>query len=368
MRIVFFSAFISPHVKPFCDCLYKREEVDFVYVQTMVLSEERRRMGYDYAEKIPYLIDLSSNKKQQYKMAEEADCVIINTGSADSNIVKRRIIENKLTFFCNERLFKKGIVKFADPKLWKQFFLNQKAHGKNTYLLCLGNFVCKDFESIGFESGKSFKFGYFPEESKGAVYTESEKIRIIWVGRMIGWKQPEIVIEVAKELEKNKINFEINMIGDGPLFDRVRQKCELLNDRNAVHLLKMLPNDEVRKYMEQSDVLLMTSNRQEGWGAVANEALSAGTPVVAFEMIGACHYIIVDGFNGYICRENDIKSVVTCLKKVKSNYSMLRTNACKTIELWNAKIAASRFLTLIERMQELSQVEYYFKSGPLSKA
>ena len=161
MKVVFISSFISPHVKPFCD--YLCNYCDLKYIQTNQLSEERRKMGYGNNEVIPYLFDLSNDKEKQKQMADDADCVIINTGSSDPYIVYNRIKNNKLTFFCNERIFKKGFIKILDPRLWKQVNLNILAKGKKTYLLCLGSYVAKDFERIGFEKNKSIKFGYFPE-------------------------------------------------------------------------------------------------------------------------------------------------------------------------------------------------------------
>lgn len=277
MKIVFFSSFISPHIRPFCDHLSK--ECDFTYVQTNQLTEERRKMGYTFSGDIPYLLDLSADKERQKKLADDADCVIINSGSADVRIVADRVRQNKVTFFCNERLFKKGIIKYADPRLWRQWKHNLLARGKRTYLLCLGSYVSRDFERIGFEKGKSFRFGYFPEVVFRSEFQSNRgTVHLIWVGRMIDWKQPEKMIAVATELEKRNTPFVIDMVGDGPLRNKVEAKRLQLNNPENVILHNMLPNETVRQLMAQADALVMTSNRQEGWGAVANEALGGVLP------------------------------------------------------------------------------------------
>lgn len=365
MKVVFFSSFISPHMKPFCDYLSKK--CDFTYVQTIQLTEERKKMGYAFTETIPYLMDLSADKEKQKKLADDADCVIINSGSADAGIVYDRIRQNKITFFCNERLFKKGFIKYADLRLWKQWIINLQARGKKTYLLCLGSYVCQDFERIGFEKGKSFRFGYFPEIARDLQYQESDKLRLIWVGRMIDWKQPELMIAVAIELEKSGIPFVIDMIGDGPLRDRIEKERSQLNQPKNVILHNMLPNDTVRVLMAQADVLVMTSNRQEGWGAVANEALSAGTPVVSFETIGAAYYLIQDGYNGKLCRENNLSQMTEAILDIKRNEAFYRMNALETMESWNAAVAAERFLKVCESCRSNNEAVIY-ESGLFSKA
>ena len=60
--IVYISAFLSPHVKPFCGFLYEKTNGDFKYIETIKLTEERKAMGYSYTdEDAPYLMQLEDN-------------------------------------------------------------------------------------------------------------------------------------------------------------------------------------------------------------------------------------------------------------------------------------------------------------------
>jgi glycosyltransferase involved in cell wall biosynthesis len=322
-------------------------------------------MGYAYVERIPYLVDLSENKTEQQRLADEADVVIINSGSADPMIVEKRIFQNKVTFFCNERLFKKGFVKYADPRLWKQWGINLLARGKRTYLLSIGKYSSQDFEQIGFEKGKSFKFGYFPQIVQGEQYQQSDTIHMVWVGRMIDWKQPEIMIDIASILEKQNLSYVLDMVGDGPLREKVEICRSRLSHPENVVLHNMLPNEMVRQLMSHADALVMTSNRQEGWGAVANEALSVGTPVVAFETVGAADYLIRSGINGQLYKENNPLQMVEGIIQIKNNSNMYRSNALQTIDSWNAVVAAERFFQIALAIYQ-SKDSPQFDSGPLS--
>lgn len=367
MKIVFFSTFISPHIRPFCDYLY--DKCDFTYVQTSQLSEERINMGYKITEQIPYLLDLSFDKRKQKQLAEEADCVIINSGSCEPQIVYNRIKNNKLTFFCNERLFKKGLVKILDPRLWKQIRLNFLAKGKNTYLLCLGSYVSKDFEMTGFEKGKSFKFGYFPVNCGVMQHKKTEYIHIVWIGRMIDWKQPQLAITVAQRLFEQNVLFTLDMIGDGPLRNSCEKMGHKLINLGIVKFHKMLSNTEVQKILGMSDILLMTSNRQEGWGAVANEALGLGTPVIAFRCIGAANYILMDNINSVLCGENNVDDIIKAIVTINHDWIKYSKAAFKSVKLWNANVAANRFLEVVKQIEKgLPTNECFFETGPLSEA
>ena len=76
---------------------------------------------------------------------------------------------------------------------------------------------------------KSFKWGYFPETK---IYDKKElmskkdndKIKIIWVGRFVKEKHPEDVIRLAKKLRKNGYKFEIKMLGNGELQERIKKQ------------------------------------------------------------------------------------------------------------------------------------------------
>ena len=62
-------------------------------------------------------------------------------------------------------------------------------------------------------------------------------------------------------------------------------KKEKLDD--CVHMLGSMSPEQVRLYMEQSQMFLFTSDRYEGWGAVLNEAMNSGCAVVASHIIGS---------------------------------------------------------------------------------
>lgn len=365
--IVFISTFISPHVKPFCDYIYEKTNGEFRYIQTMKLTEERKALGYGYDEKIPYLIDCTDDAICVKDLIDTAECVIINPGSADVGLVRKRIKNNLITFFMTERVFKRGIIKLADPKFWKQAKVVWASRRKNLYLLCMGSFVGKDFRLFGFCKNKIYRFGYFPEIfHKDFEKSVNEKIELIWAGRFISCKRPKMVLKIVKELKECGKDVHLSMVGDGVLYCKIKKNINKYKLQDSVTLCGKKSNSDLLEMMAKSDVLLCTSNRREGWGAVINEALSSGTPVVSSDKAGAAAYLIKNGYNGYIFSKNNIKEAISYIQEIINNSTYYRENAKKMIELWNSKIAGERFLEVLKEIKK-NNFNNIYEEGPMSK-
>lgn len=368
--IVMFSSFLSPHMKPLCDELYKLCDKQFLYVECTTLSEERRKMGYGFNEEIPYLKSLTGKLQEQIELANSADCVIINTGSASIDIIKQRAKQKKLTFFMSERIFKRGLLKLLDKKLWKMILSFAKYRNENAYLICLGKYVKRDFQRIFFPKNHSFKFGYFPQIKRyPKTKNQDQTKRFVWVARMIDWKRPFFAIKTVEKLNNKGVKCTLKMLGDGILFDKVKAYVQKHKLDNIIEFSGNVDNETVRKCMAESDALLFTSNKREGWGAVANEALSSGIPVIASRSIGCVEYLIKDGFNGVLFKTHDINDAVNKIKVLSAEkYNILSDNAYKTLDVWNASTAAQRFMTLLEEIYKEGSPLTVFEDGPMSKA
>ena len=104
--------------------------------------------------------------------------------------------------------------------------------------------------------------------------------------------------------------------------------------------------------VERADVYLITSDRREGWGAVANEAMNSGCAVVADHMIGAAPYLIRHGENGMLFKDGDkamLFMTVDALLENPKRREALGRKAFETIQVtWNAENAAAKLCGLVE--------------------
>ena len=99
------------------------------------------------------------------------------------------------------------------------------------------------------------------------------------------------------------------------------------NLENEVHMLGSMKPKQVREYMEQSQIFLFTSDRNEGWGAVLNESMNSACAVVASHEIGSVPFLLKDGENGFIYKDGDEWSAETAAKRfIELAWSILNGN------------------------------------------
>jgi glycosyltransferase involved in cell wall biosynthesis len=377
MTITFFSNFLNHHQTPFCDEMFKQLNSDFTFVSTEKIPYSFVQSGYhdcsDYIYNLNSYID-DNHYKKAIHLGLSSDIVII--GSAPEFFVRERIHQNKHTFRYSERMLKKGQWKLLNHRILLSLLQQHTIHRKkNIYMLCAGAYTSNDLKLILAYPGKKFKWGYFTEVEELKIeqiiaQKPTECIEIIWVARFIEWKHPELPIKLAYELKKKGYNFHINMIGVGEMVSYIQKLIRKLDVSECVSLFGNIPNSEVKRYLQTSNIFVFTSDRNEGWGAVLNEAMSCGCAVVASNTIGAVPYLIENKINGLVFKSGSLSSLLKqteTLIKDKLFSDKLGFNAYKTISNeWSPKRAASNFLLLSRSLLDGQIIS--IKEGPCSIA
>lgn len=137
---------------------------------------------------------------------------------------------------------------------------------------------------------------------------------------------------------------------------------------NDVHILGSMKPEQVREYMEQSQIYLFTSDRNEGWGAVLNESMNSACAVVANREIGSVPYLLNNEKNGLIYDSEE--ELYLCVKKLM-NDSLLQRElgkaAYRTIaDCWSPEIAVERLVQFICEICKSGSCTL-FENGPCSK-
>ncbi|MBQ4276271.1 MAG: glycosyltransferase family 4 protein, partial [Lachnospiraceae bacterium] len=193
---------------------------------------------------------------------------------------------------------------------------------------------------------------------------------ILWAGRMIGWKHPESLIELATYLDAEGIGYKITIVGDGDCKDKIQAEITKKSLSDKIELLGAKSPAEVRELMNDADVYILSSDYREGWGAVLNEAMNAGCAIVASHAAGAVPTLIKHRQNGLIFPSGDYKKMASLVAELSRDQKWrlsLGENAYETLEGgWNHEEAAKRLLKLSEAI--LEDKPFFFESGPLSEA
>lgn len=357
--------------------MYRLLNGNFRFVSTTPVSSERIELGFqDIANDYPYNIAAYRSTDEQseaMRLGLESDVVII--GSAPDRYISRRIQQNKLTFRYSERFFKRGRWRILDPRTLRDRYLRDiRYRTKNLHMLCASAYTAADCRFIHAYPDKTYKWGYFPEVKnldieELVIRKKQAAVKILWVGRMIGLKHPEAAIHVAEQFAKENLPFHMDMIGDGELFGKIGRMISQKQLNHCVRLLGVLPPEQVRMHMEQANIFLFTSDQQEGWGAVLNEAMSSGCAVVANRVIGSVPFLIRNGVNGsiYNTKYTQLFKQVQSLARDIDLCEKMGREAYKTMHgLWDPGIAAKRLISLSEAL--LASRSITFDNGPCSRA
>ena len=377
MKIVFISNFLNHHQLPFCQAILNNKDIEFNFIATTPIPKSRLNFGYaDMNKEYDFVVRPYENVLEKAKaltLSEEADVAIF--GSAPEFYLKKRLKKGKLTFRYSERLYKIKKPFYLMPLVALKRFWQCGRH-KSMYLLCSSAYTSADYAKTGTFINKAYKWGYFPEVKEyddiNHLIEIKKKNTILWAGRLIDWKHPELPIEIAKRLKDNGIDFQLNIIGNGELENELVKLINTYGLQNEVKMLGSMPPEKVREYMEESEIFMFTSDRNEGWGAVLNESMSSGCAVVASHIIGSVPFLINNNENGLIYLDGDIEDLYNKVKFLIDNPRKRTEMGKKAYDTlcneWNAENAADKFIKLSREILKGNKNPDLFEDGVCSKA
>ena len=377
MKVVFFSNFMNHHQFSFCSEMKRLPDMEFTFVATEEIPEERLNLGYaDMNRKYDFVLtayDSEENKQSALQLAKDCDVAIF--GACPETYLQHRMQDNKLSFRFCERPLKGGRWSVLRPKvLYGMLKTHTRYLHKRLYLLSASAYAAMDFRLAGAYIGKAYRWGYFPAVKKYAdideVIAKKEPGSILWAGRLLGWKHPEAPILVAKRLKEHEYAFRLKMIGCGEMEAELEELVAAEHLHDCVSFLGAMTPQEVRSHMEQSEIFLFTSDRNEGWGAVLNEAMNSGCAVIASREIGSVPFLIGGG-NGFTYSVGDIDSLYSIVKEC-FDHSEIASKAGKgayatVVSLWSPENAARSFVRLANALLN-GEKRYYEEDGPCSRA
>lgn len=374
MKVLFLSNYFNHHQKPFSDAMYSKIGDGYTFVETIEMEADRVNLGWKLENLPSYVVTcdmLHSDREKYAKAILEADIVIV--GSAPEELIRERIKQGKLIFRYSERPLKKGLELWKYPVRFVRWRL-RSPFWKPIYMLCASAYTAGDYAKFGMFHDRCYKWGYFPEthryEDISALITQKEEHSLIWVARYIDWKHPELAVEVARRLKADGYQFVLRMIGNGELLEATQKWVQESGLENKIRILGAMKPEEVRRHMEQSQIHIFTSDKQEGWGAVLNEAMNSGCVPVANRQIGSAPFLIRDGENGFLYDSVDeLYEKVKFLLDHQQERERMAVNAYHTIiDEWNAENAAVKFLELAETILEGEKRPGLFEDGVCSKS
>ena len=378
MKIVFYINYLNHHQVAITDELYNCLGEDFLCVCTKQPAPSKLKGGKDYSNRT-YCINSTSNSDSHIcalYYARTADVCVFGGDSMEFAIERAKHNDSGLSFEMSERWLKMGIINICSPRLIKNLWCYYKYFRKRKFnKLCASAYAARDQYLMHTYRERCYKWGYFTDTEHLDVENSidlrrTSVIKIMWCARFLKWKHPELPVKLAAFLKAKGCKFTIDMYGSGKELDRVKSLAVKLGVTDVLTFCGNLPNVQILDQMRKHDIFLFTSDRNEGWGVVANEAMSCGCVLVGADAIGSVPFLLKDGENGCVYKSCDVESLISKVEYLIDNpYEMKRMaiNGYHTItNIWSPRNAVSNLLKLISDLQSGSDTSIL--DGPCSKA
>jgi glycosyltransferase involved in cell wall biosynthesis len=172
------------------------------------------------------------------------------------------------------------------------------------------------------------------------------------------WSAKKGLLELAEALilaRRRGVDFTFQIIAGGgsPAYEqRVRQVLSVADLRGRTEIRAWLPNRQVLKAMEESDLFVLPSVRtargdMDGIPNVLIEALSVGLPVIATRLSGIPE-VIRHGETGLLVEERDVTGIAEAIEWCASHRQEARDLAAHGRSLVQRTFDIDKTISMLE--------------------
>ncbi|QQG47062.1 MAG: glycosyltransferase [Candidatus Woesebacteria bacterium] len=220
----------------------------------------------------------------------------------------------------------------------------------NSYRICdaVENLSKKKCEFLALSTSLKIKI---PKNLK----IKNKKFTFLFVGRLEKVKGPDILIESAKILKKQKIKFEILMVGPGTMYEFLKEKINQYKLQDYVKLLGPIFNRKKLSNLFLTTDSLVIPSRSESMPFVLIEAIYAGLPAVT-TTVGDMKKMVNKYKIGFTTDpENPKKLAVAMTRAIKEgkNFKNRRKrNFDKPRKIYDTDVSIKSFIKKINKVLE----------------
>ena len=294
-----------------------------------IISLYNHRQGF-YSEIINdnkiKILYLNKKKGPDYKTAKQLKKLIINL---NPDVVHSHL-ETALTFFLGGILKLKNITFVETIHYYLQ---------PNSYNIILKTIIKNSYKrkkivpvSISPEAKKRATSYYKINFDSPIIYNginmsgikaekpiNTREFDFIAVSRLAEVKNHQAIIKAAKILKERNLDFSLNIVGDGPLYDEISLLIRNYKLESNIHLLGL--RNDVYSLLANHKIFLIPSFR-EGNPISAIEAISSGLAIIGTNNGGLVD-LIVDDNVGFLVNPYDIEQLANYMELLLSDKKKL---------------------------------------------
>lgn len=138
--------------------------------------------------------------------------------------------------------------------------------------------------------------------------------RLLFIGRLSEQKGTQLLVEAANQLKEEGLEFELVLVGDGPMRSELERLIKAYGLDDNVILAGWKNDAEVRQAIRDSRALVMASFA-EGLPVVIMESLSMGRPVLSTNVAGVAE-LVKPGETGWLVPAGSVAGLAAAMREV----------------------------------------------------
>lgn len=160
-----------------------------------------------------------------------------------------------------------------------------------------------------------------PNQPKKNNCHKKKKIKFIFVGWLIKEKGIYELIEAAKILINKGLDFKLDIVGDGSLFNEIRDQINKNRLENYIETFGWCEKSKTFDMYSKADVFILPSYA-EGFPNSLLEAMHFGLPCIATD-VGGIPDSIKTNKNGFLIKPRSVKDIVQSMSKYIEDKSLI---------------------------------------------
>ena len=178
----------------------------------------------------------------------------------------------------------------------------------------------------------------------------AENQYILAIGRFEKVKQYDKLILSYSQSRLPSKNIKLVIVGNGTQFETCQKLVRELHLEESVQLTGYLENT---KELYQNALLTVLCSKHEGFPMVILESLTAGIPVVSFDLETGPSEIILDKNNGLLVENQNFKKLIEAIETLLTDeelYKFCQSNTVTSVEKFKTENIKNDWLELLNSL------------------
>ncbi len=213
------------------------------------------------------------------------------------------------------------------------------------HFIANSSYVAKRIKKV---YNKESKVIYPPIDTNFFSLASQKDSFYVTASRMVSYKKMDLIVEAfSKMLDKKLL-----VIGEGPEFKKIRSKAS-----KNIEFLGFQSDENLKTYLQKAKAFVFAA--EEDFGIILVEAMSTGTPVIAYNKGGAKETVI-ENKTGLFFEKQEVQHIIDAVHTFET-----KEFDPKKIREHALKFSCSRFKKEFQEYVEEKKQEFFLRSKEL---